>query len=158
MPPRGWAAGVFWGAAAVALGATPLAACDPVWLPIARPDMLLGLGWLASGFDPAEMGQVRLSPETAPNYHEEGSDLIWDPNDVRAVVDAFLTRPSEASEAASVQVLNGAGASGLAGQVTIELEQAGFTVLPADNAPADAKKTVVYDVTGVHASGDPLTV
>ena len=38
MPPRGWAAGVFWGAAAVALGATPLAACDPVWLPIARPD------------------------------------------------------------------------------------------------------------------------
>jgi LCP family protein required for cell wall assembly len=117
-------------------------------LPIARPDMLLGLGWIASGFDPAEMGQVRLSPETAPNYREEGSDLIWDPNDVRAVVDAFLTRPSEASEAASVQVLNGAGASGLAGQVTIELEQAGFMVIPADNAPADAEQTVVYDVTG----------
>jgi hypothetical protein len=94
------------------------------------------------------LGEVLDSPETAPNYREEGSDLIWDPNDVRAVVDAFLTRPSEASEAASVQVLNGAGASGLAGQVTIELEQAGFTVIPADNAPADAEKTVVYDVTG----------
>jgi polyisoprenyl-teichoic acid--peptidoglycan teichoic acid transferase len=117
-------------------------------LPIARPDMLLGLAWLANGFDPAEMGQVRLSPETAPNYREEGSDLLWDPNDVRSVVDGFLTRPNEASEAATVQVLNGAGAAGLAGQVTIKLEQAGFTVIPADNAPADVDKTVVYDVTG----------
>jgi LCP family protein required for cell wall assembly len=55
-------------------------------LPIARPDVLLGLAWLGSGLNPDELGQLALSPETAPNYREEGSDLIWDANDVRAVV------------------------------------------------------------------------
>ena len=118
-------------------------------MPIARPDVLLGLALIGSGFDPAEIGQVRLSPETAPNYREEGSDLIWDPNDVGAVVSAFLTRPTEANEAATVQVLNGTDVAGLAGQVTGELEQAGFTVVPAGNAPSSgAARTVVYDVAG----------
>ena len=37
-PRRGWAAAALWVAAALSVGATPLAACDPVWLPIARPD------------------------------------------------------------------------------------------------------------------------
>jgi LCP family protein required for cell wall assembly len=118
-------------------------------LPIARPDALLGLAWLGSGLNPDELGQVGLSPETAPNYREEGSDLIWDPNDVRAVVDAFLTRPSEASEAATVQVLNGTEVSGLAGRMSGEIERAGFTLIAPGNAPsAGAQKTVVYDLTG----------
>jgi LCP family protein required for cell wall assembly len=118
-------------------------------LPIARPDMLLGLAWLGSGLNPDELGQLRLSPETAPNYREEGSDLIWDPNDIRAVVDQFLTRPSEASEAATVQVLNGTAVGGLAGRVSGELERAGFTLIAPGNAPAgDIPQTVVYDLTG----------
>jgi LCP family protein required for cell wall assembly len=118
-------------------------------LPIARPDVLLGLAWLGSGLNPDELGQLRLSPETAPNYREEGSDLIWDPNDVRAVVDTFLTRPSEASEAATVQVLNGTAVSGLASRVSGELERAGFTLIAPGNAPAtDFPKTIVYDRTG----------
>ncbi|HJZ49913.1 MAG TPA: LCP family protein [Roseiflexaceae bacterium] len=118
-------------------------------LPIARPDVLLGLAWLGSGLNPDELGQLALSPETAPNYREEGSDLIWDPNDVRAVVDAFLTRPSEASEAASVQVLNGTAVSGLAGRISGELERAGFTMIAPGNAPATGlPKTIVYDLAG----------
>jgi LCP family protein required for cell wall assembly len=118
-------------------------------LPIARLDVLIGLAWLGSGLNLEELGQVRLSPETAPNYREEGSDLIWDPNDVRAVVDAFLTRPSEASESATVQVLNGTEVGGLAGRVSSELERAGFTLIAPGNAPAaGAEKTVVYDLTG----------
>jgi polyisoprenyl-teichoic acid--peptidoglycan teichoic acid transferase len=118
-------------------------------LPIARPDVLIGLAWLGSALNPDELGQLRLSPETAPNYREEGSDLIWDPNDVRAVVDTFLTRPSEASEAATVQVLNGTAVGGLAGRVSGELEQAGFTLIAPGNAPATgAPKTIVYDLTG----------
>ena len=118
-------------------------------LPIARPDVLLGLAWLGSGLNPDELGQTRLSPESAPNYREEGSDLIWDSNDVRAVVDSFLTRPSEASEAATVQVLNGTAVSGLAGRVSGELERAGFTLIAPGNAPAtDLPKTIVYDLTG----------
>jgi LCP family protein required for cell wall assembly len=118
-------------------------------LPIARPDVLAGLAWLGSRLNPDELGQVRLSPESAPNYREEGSDLIWDPNDVRAVVDAFLTQPGEASEAANVQVLNGTELSGLAGRKSGELEQAGFTVIAPDNAPSlDVQKTMVYDLKG----------
>ena len=118
-------------------------------LPIARPDVLLGLAWLGSGLNPDELGQLRLSPDTAPNYREEGSDLIWDPNDVRAVVNSFLTRPSEASEAAMVQVLNGTAVSGLASRVSGELERAGFTLIAPGNAPAtDLPKTIVYDLTG----------
>jgi len=118
-------------------------------LPIARLDTLAGLAWIASGLSPDQIGQTRLSPETAPNYREEGSDLIWDPNDVRAVVDAFLTRPSEAAEQATVQVLNGTATSGLAGRVSLELDQAGFSMTPAGNAPTnDIATTIVYDVTG----------
>src|SRR5215212_7608362 len=118
-------------------------------LPIARPDVLLGLAWLGSGLNPDELGQLRLSPETAPNYREEGSDLIWDPNDIRAVVDSFLTRPSEAAEAATVQVLNGTAVSGLASRVSGDLERAGFTLIAPGNAPATGlPKTIVYDLTG----------
>lgn len=118
-------------------------------LPIARPDVLLGLAWLGSGLNPDELGQNRLSPETAPNYREEGSNLIWDPNDIRVVVDSFLARPSEAVEAATVQVLNGTAMSGLASRVSADLERAGFTLIAPGNAPAtDAPKTIVYDITG----------
>ncbi len=39
MTPRGgWVAAVIWVAVALSVNATPLAACDPVWLPMARPD------------------------------------------------------------------------------------------------------------------------
>jgi hypothetical protein len=118
-------------------------------LPIARPDVLLGLAWLGSGLNPDELGQIGLSPATAPNYREEGSDLIWEANDVRAVVDSFLTRPSEASEAATVQVLNGTAVSGLASRISNELELQGFTLIAAGNAPStDFPTTIVYDLTG----------
>jgi LCP family protein required for cell wall assembly len=118
-------------------------------MPITRLDILLGMGWLASGLDPEAIGQVQISPETVPNYQEVGSDLIWDPAGVRAVVETFLTRPSEAGEAARVQVLNGTGRAGLAREISGRLEQEGFTVLPAANAPSsDVPATIVYDITG----------
>ncbi|MFL5805646.1 MAG: LCP family protein [Roseiflexaceae bacterium] len=118
-------------------------------LPIARLDAMAGLGGLAASLDPRDVNQIRLSPETAPNVQEIGSNLVWDQGDVRAVVDSFLKRPSEASEVATVQVLNGTDIGGLAGSVSLQLEKAGFTIITAGNAPpSDNPKTVVYDLKG----------
>jgi LCP family protein required for cell wall assembly len=118
-------------------------------LPFSRPGILTSLAWMSAGIDPRNINQQRLNPESAPNVQEDGSDLIWSPDDVSAVVDSFLAQPSEAGEAAVVQVLNGTEASGLAGHVSAELEQAGFTVIPAGNTVAnDAQATIVYDLKG----------
>lgn len=126
-------------------------------MPLARPDMLLGLSWIATGIDPAEIGQFRLAPETAPNFREEGSDIIWDPAEVREVVRDFLAAPSVETEEARIQVLNGAGVNGLARRVSGELESAGFVVVPAADAPRDDEpRTIVYDINGKPATARRL--
>jgi LCP family protein required for cell wall assembly len=116
-------------------------------LPIANLDTLAGSLMLASGIDANAIHQVRLSPETAPNYMEYGSNLVWDPNDVKNVVQTFLQKPSEASEAASVQVLNATEVGGLANQFSLQLEQAGFRVMSPDNANIETPaRTTVYNL------------
>jgi LCP family protein required for cell wall assembly len=126
-------------------------------LPLSRPDMILGIGWIATGLDPATIGQYRLAPDTAPNFREIGSDILWDPAEVRAVVRDFLAAPGVETEQARIQVLNGAGVAGLARRVSGELEAAGFTVVPAADAPrSDMPDTIVYDVTGKPATARRL--
>lgn len=116
-------------------------------MPVAQPNVLIGLMWLAGGLDPEEIGQVRLSPEIDPQMQEFGSNLVWSQEGVSAAVDALLTPVGEASEAATVQVLNATAIGGLAGQVSIKLEQNGFTIVPADNAPTGVvERTVVYNL------------
>ncbi len=115
-------------------------------MPVARPDVLLGLTLLAGGIDPDTINQVQISPAVV-GYQEIGSNLVWDAAGVQAQVATWLTRPDERSEQATVQVFNGTAVAGLAGQTTIELEQAHFTVLIAENAPpGDYPVTVVYDL------------
>ncbi len=141
---------------APALG-TALDGAFTTTLPLARPDMLLGLGWIAAGLDPDAVGQYRLAPDSAPNFREEGSDIIWDPAEVREVVRDFLAVPGVATEAARVQVLNGTGVAGLARRISGDLESAGFTVVPAADAPrSDVSRTVVYDVSGKPATARRL--
>lgn len=126
-------------------------------MPLSRPDMLLGMAWIATGLDPAAIGQHRIAPDTAPNFREIGSDILWDPADVREVVRDFLATPGVETEAARIQVLNGAGIAGLARRVSGELESAGFTVVPAADAPrSDLPRTIVYDVTGKPATARRL--
>jgi LCP family protein required for cell wall assembly len=126
-------------------------------LPFARLDALLSLGWIATGLDPNLIGRHAISPQTVPNYREEGSDFIWDAEGVRAVVREWLAPPDETAEQARIQVLNGTGVSGLARKVSGELESAGFTIVPAGDAPrADVARTVVYDVTGKPATARRL--
>lgn len=126
-------------------------------LPLSRPDMLLGMGWIATGLDPAAIGQFRIAPDTAPNFREIGSDILWDSAEVREVVRDFLATPGVETEDARIQVLNGAGVTGLARRVSGELESAGFTVVPAADAPrSDVPRTIVYDVTGKPATARRL--
>lgn len=114
-------------------------------MPIDRPDVLLGMLLLAGGINPDEINQVRISPETV-GLTEVGSNLIWDAEGVRAQVDQFLTRPSEAAEQATVQVFNGTSISGLAGRITEDLDREGFQVLVANNAPpGDYPRSIVYN-------------
>ena len=121
-------------------------------LPFDRPDQLLSLLWLASGLNPDQIGQARLSPEIDPGYQEIGSNLLWSEAGIGAAVDALLTQPGPtgtAEEKATVQVLNGTATSGLANKVSFTLEDKGFTVIPPQNAPtSDVAKTTVYDLNG----------
>jgi len=55
-----------------------------------------------------------------------------------------------------VQVFNGTEVAGLARQVSLEVERAGFRVLPPDNAPAPVDRTRVYDQGGAPATARRL--
>ena len=119
-------------------------------MPLGRVDVLLALAWVGSGLNPDDIGQVRFSPELDPQVVEDSSfSLIWSEAGKQAAMDAMLTPPGEATEAAIVQVLNGTGVNGLAGQISGDLEGDGFTIIPASDAPAtDVQQTIVYDVNG----------
>ncbi|NOK60295.1 MAG: LytR family transcriptional regulator [Chloroflexi bacterium AL-W] len=119
-------------------------------MPLGRIDVLLALAWVGSGLNPDDIGQVRFTPELDPQVVEDGNfSLIWSEDGKRAATDAMLTPPGEASERATVQVLNGTGVNGLAGQISGDLESDGFTIIPATDAPTtDVQQTLVYDVNG----------
>jgi hypothetical protein len=123
-------------------------------LPIDRIDVLLGLIGLAGGVDPDAIGQFRLGPNELA--YENGSNLVWDAAAVQVVLDAWQRPPSEAAEAATVQVLNGTEVAGLARQVTLDLEAAGFRILVPGNAPALVERTVIYNPNGKPATARRL--
>ncbi|MEI8166636.1 MAG: LCP family protein [Chloroflexales bacterium] len=122
-------------------------------LPLDRPDVLLGLLGLASGLDPDAMGQFRLGANQLSA--EDGSNLIFDPVAVQTLLDQWQRAPSEAREAATVQVFNGTAVDGLASQVSFDLERQGFRMLPPGNGPS-AERTRVYDVGGASATSRRL--
>ncbi len=115
-------------------------------LPFARPDALLALAWIGSGLEPQAVGRFALSPETV-TLTETGSDLRWDPAEVRELVQRFLAGDADVTAAPRVQVFNGAGIAGLAREATLAIEAAGFVVLPPADAP-EQQRTTVYDVAG----------
>ena len=50
----------------------------------------------------------------------------------------------------AVRVLNGSGVAGAAGRLSASLEDAGYIVLPAGNAPSRVRSSVVYFVAAAH--------
>ncbi|MDQ5853485.1 MAG: LCP family protein, partial [Chloroflexota bacterium] len=115
-------------------------------MPVGRPDAFL-LGLMLLRLDPSEIGQYRIEPDSVTLLAEQGSDLVWDPASVRAWTRQALARPSEAPEQAVVQVRNGAGVTGLAGQVSTVLSDEGFTtVAPETDEPSS--RSMILDYTG----------
>jgi LCP family protein required for cell wall assembly len=155
---KGWPAQVaavpsLLGSVAGESGATP-----PVLttMPIDRIDVLLGLMSLAGGLDPDAIGQLRISPDVV-GLTENGSNLIWNAEDIQALLDTFAAPPSEGREGATVQVFNGTARPGLARTVSLELEGSGFRILVPDNAPEGSyPRTTVYDITGKPATSRRL--
>jgi LCP family protein required for cell wall assembly len=123
-------------------------------LPIDRLDVLLGLLSLAGSVDPDAIGQFRLGPDELA--YENGSNLVWDPAAVQGLLDQWQRPPSEAAEQATVQVFNGTDVAGLARKVTLDLEQAGFTILVPGNAPALVERTTIYNPRGKSATARRL--
>lgn len=125
-------------------------------LPIDRPDVLFGLMSLAAGLDQESMGQFRITPDEV-GVVVEGSNLIWNDADLQALLTRWARPPTEATEQARVQVFNGTEVAGLARQVSLELEGAGFTMLPPGNAPtSDNTQTRIYDAGGAPATSRRL--
>jgi LCP family protein required for cell wall assembly len=121
-------------------------------LPINRPDVLIGLFGLALGLQADAIGQFSINPQDVAVY-ENGSNLIWDAAGVQALLDRWQAPPNEVAEAARVQVFNGTAINGLAGRISAELEQTGFTLIVADTAPAgEYPRTIVYNLNNKPAT------
>lgn len=115
-------------------------------LPLDRPDVLIGLIALAGAVEPERIGTFQLGPEQL--LAEDGSNLVFDPAAVQSLLDQWAQPPREAPEQVTIQVFNGANIPGLARRISLDLEQAGFRLLPPDNAPFTVERTAVYDPHG----------
>ncbi len=101
-------------------------------MPVGRPDALL-MAAMLSRIDPSRIAQYRIDPERV-GLQEYGSDLVWNSTDLYALVAEALTPPGEAKEQAVIQVQNGVGIAGVAGQLTDVLEEQRFTTATPDDA------------------------
>lgn len=123
-------------------------------LPVGRPDALL-MGLFAARIDPGSLATYPINPETA-RVEQIGSDLLWNRDDVLAITERAFQPPdpvaaasaSPSPEQATVQVQNGAGVAGVAGQASDQLQAAGFTLVDAANADPVERSTIID--YGVH--------
>jgi LCP family protein required for cell wall assembly len=62
-------------------------------MPFDRPDNLLALTILAGGLDSDSIGRLQISPETVTLQQEIGTNLVWDPASVSALVSEWTLPP-----------------------------------------------------------------
>lgn len=115
-------------------------------IPARRPDALL-LGMMLLRVEPSEIGNYRIEPDKVTLLAEQGSDLYWDAASVQSFTREALSRPGEAREQAVIQVRNGTGVTGLAGQVSGLLTSAGYTVGAPDTGEPTSN-SIIVDYTG----------
>ncbi len=124
-------------------------------MPIDDLGTLRGLGALAQEIGSDRIMRFAINPSTVAldqNY-DNWYDIHWDSAAIAEIAQEFQQGPMQAiasaPETATIQVQNGKGIKGLAGQISLDLELAGFTVAdPADAPPGDHPSTLILDYSG----------
>jgi polyisoprenyl-teichoic acid--peptidoglycan teichoic acid transferase len=124
-------------------------------MPIDDLQTLRGMGELAQQIGTDRIMRFSINPSTVAldERYDNRYDIHWDSAGVAQVAKEFQQGPLQASadepETATIQVQNGKGIKGLAGQISLDLELAGYTVAdPADAPTPDNPNTLVLDYTG----------
>ncbi len=73
-------------------------------MPVGNPMMALALAMTMNGIDPAEIAQFRVAPESIERYTVDGSDIIWDPAGLKAVVELWLVSAGASTAATPVNI------------------------------------------------------
>ena len=126
-------------------------------LPVRDLGVLNGLATLARELDSSRIKQTSINPDTVRVDAENGSDIYWNRADVKALVAQWLASPQGTPavagtggvtgmpQTATVQVLNATGTSGLAEQVSAQLQSQGFSMIPPAEWGRVYQHTVVID-------------
>ena len=125
-------------------------------MPVDDISTLRGLARLAQEIGTDRIRRFTINPDTVPldERFDNLFDLHWDPAAVRKLAQQFQSGPgqtadTEEPETAMVQVQNGRGIKGLARQISLDLELAGFMMAdPADAPTAENPHTLILDYSG----------
>jgi LCP family protein required for cell wall assembly len=123
-------------------------------MPIDDVSTLRGLAALAQEIGTDRIQRFAVNPDSVkldPHF-DNRYDIHWDPSSVHELAQKFEQAPGQAtggSEEATIQVQNGKGIQGLAGQITLDLQLAGYKVGEPATAPTqDNPHTMILDYTG----------
>lgn len=117
-------------------------------LPISKLEVLYSLADFARSLNTDSIIQMSINPDNV-RMNVQGSDIYWDPYDVQRLVSRMMAGPATNDDGVvTIQVRNGAGVVGLAGQVTRMLASEGQTMLTPADAPRRYTRTTIIDYTG----------
>ncbi|NJO04289.1 MAG: LCP family protein [Chloroflexaceae bacterium] len=119
-------------------------------LPVSDLGVLYGLAELGQSLSSDRIIQMSIHPSNVRVISEQGSDIYWNPNDIRNLVARMMAGPQSTidEETVYIQVLNGAGERGLASQVTQHLGSQDFAMVEPGDAPRPYEFSTIIDYTG----------
>jgi hypothetical protein len=131
---------------------------------IKDPSTLRGLAQLAQELPPERIQRLVIKPEQNPDgsstlLSDLSSAIEWDPAYIRRMAQQLELPPGAAPAApVVVQVQNGTLIRGLAGQVTVNLEEVGgFTTTQATDAPEKGiPHTLILNYSGQRETAQKL--
>lgn len=126
-------------------------------LPVSDLGVLYSLADLARELNTDRIIQMSINPDNVRIVSEQGSDIYWDDYDIERLVARMMRGPaSEDDTVVAVQVMNGAGIGGLAGQVTRVLASEGINAVTPTDAPRRYTRTTIIDYSGQVAAREQL--